>query len=268
MLTKICGRCKKDLPLTDFYPSPIGKFKVGSICRKCESDRHKEAWLIKTGQTEIHAKRNTIARCHEHAALHGGKCLSTEYKNSKTKYKWECSCGNVWLATLPVGKDKWCPACGIKNRKNTKLAKYGDANFNNREKCRQTCLVKYSTTHNMKNRDVALKNAKSRNDSSTLFHWKTGEEIVCVGSYERIVIEYLNKNCIDYKWQIPFELSNGKTFIIDLFLIDSQTYVEIKGWLRDSAKEKWDLFLQEYPLLKAEMWMKSKIREIQNLLES
>ena len=47
------------------------------------------------------------------AEANGGKCLSTEYKNSKTKLLWQCRNGHQWLASpFCVKHDKtWCPIC-------------------------------------------------------------------------------------------------------------------------------------------------------------
>ena len=47
----------------------------------------------------------------QYAFSRGGKCLSTEYINSKTKLKWQCKEGHIWEAT-PSGY--WCPTCGYK----------------------------------------------------------------------------------------------------------------------------------------------------------
>ncbi|RIB01521.1 hypothetical protein C2G38_2230593 [Gigaspora rosea] len=47
----------------------------------------------------------------------GGKCLSTEYKNSNTPMLWRCIKGHEWYAPLTRIKDKkrWCAQCaGIK----------------------------------------------------------------------------------------------------------------------------------------------------------
>lgn len=40
-------------------------------------------------------------------ASKNGKCLSTEYQNSKTKLKWQCSKGHIWDAV----PGHWCPEC-------------------------------------------------------------------------------------------------------------------------------------------------------------
>jgi hypothetical protein len=47
------------------------------------------------------------------AELKGGKCLATEYLNSKTKMLWQCQNGHQWSATAFSIKTRksWCPEC-------------------------------------------------------------------------------------------------------------------------------------------------------------
>lgn len=56
--------------------------------------------------------RKTIQDAQQLASLKGGKCLSTTYKNSKTKLKWGCSKGHKWNATYnSIQFGTWCPEC-------------------------------------------------------------------------------------------------------------------------------------------------------------
>jgi hypothetical protein len=46
------------------------------------------------------------------AESHGGKCLSKDYINMRTKLKWQCKMNHVWKATpYPIKKGTWCPTC-------------------------------------------------------------------------------------------------------------------------------------------------------------
>lgn len=46
------------------------------------------------------------------AAKRGGKCLSRECGDSKTKLNWQCAQGHRWAATAAnVRRGKWCPKC-------------------------------------------------------------------------------------------------------------------------------------------------------------
>jgi len=45
-------------------------------------------------------------------ARDGGRCESTVYVNSKTKYKWKCLESHSWEATAnDVQQGSWCPYC-------------------------------------------------------------------------------------------------------------------------------------------------------------
>lgn len=49
---------------------------------------------------------------HSLAHNRGGRCVSTAYKNSKTKLIWECTEGHKWEALYHnIVKGKWCPEC-------------------------------------------------------------------------------------------------------------------------------------------------------------
>jgi hypothetical protein len=45
-----------------------------------------------------------------------------------------------------------------------------------------------------------------------------------------------------------------------VFLITEQKYVEIKGWMRDDAKLKWDQFLEIHP--DSELWTLDVLRSM------
>lgn len=76
----------------------------GSWCPHCSKDLEKK----------------TIDDCQELARSKNGKCLATEYTNVKTKIKWQCHLGHIWLATYDAIKHRtWCPKCAQNARKNT-----------------------------------------------------------------------------------------------------------------------------------------------------
>lgn len=53
-----------------------------------------------------------LEECHKIAKAHGGKCLSTEYKRSDTKMKWECANGHIFETTLDtIKRGCWCKYC-------------------------------------------------------------------------------------------------------------------------------------------------------------
>lgn len=55
----------------------------------------------------------TVSQMKEIAKKHGGRCLSKQYKNGKTKVKFECCSGHTWKTTPTsvVNQHTWCPHC-------------------------------------------------------------------------------------------------------------------------------------------------------------
>jgi hypothetical protein len=60
----------------------------------------------------------TLKEAHDAAAKNGGKCLSDKYVNVKTKMKWKCDKGHIWMANLNHIRDRgdWCPTCSYRKR--------------------------------------------------------------------------------------------------------------------------------------------------------
>lgn len=118
-------------------------------------------------------------------------------------------------------------------------------------------VAKYSSQY----LESALKAAKSSNRHYKRIHWKTNQLLDCVGSYEAKTIDYLNFKKINFAWQPKvFTMPNGKTYRPDLFLIDQDKWIEIKGYMRDYSQLKWNWFLTIYP--NSELWDKTKLKEM------
>lgn len=59
------------------------------------------------------SKEEYLHKAHEHAKSKGGLCLSTEYKNAKTKLDWQCKNNHVWQSDYDhaINRDRWCKQC-------------------------------------------------------------------------------------------------------------------------------------------------------------
>ena len=192
-------------------------------------------------------------------------------KTSHSYWNCQCICGQRLIIpknNLKRGNTKSCGCKAVELEKNTCLKRYGSiSSFQNKDiqnKFKKTCLDKYGVEYPAQNKDIALKVAKSQKNSCTLKHWKTKKDLVCVASYEKAVVEYFNKNKIDFKWQhkvFDIILENGKktTYRPDLYLIGSRKpWVEIKGYFRNDAKEKWNIF-HNHIKPNSELWDKEKL---------
>jgi len=84
--------------------------------------------------------------------------------------------------------------------------------------------------------------------------------VICTASYEKKVVEWLNKNEIDFDWQIEFDMPDGRKYFCDLYLKKENKYVEIKGYFWKDAKEKWYWFHENYS--NSELWNYDIIRNL------
>lgn len=59
------------------------------------------------------SKIDNIESLRTYAFSKGGKCLSVEYINKRTKYLWQCTEGHEWQAAWGNVKShqSWCPRC-------------------------------------------------------------------------------------------------------------------------------------------------------------
>lgn len=74
------------------------RIKQGHWCPTCGGRRKRVRW--------------TIARMKEVALKRGGECLSSTYKDAKTKLQWRCRKGHEWIASpLSIMHGHWCPEC-------------------------------------------------------------------------------------------------------------------------------------------------------------
>lgn len=251
-------------------------------CPKCGIERGADKRRLQNGP-EI-AKQKAMER--------GGKCLSTEYINNHTKMLWKCNKGHEWKANFSkiVGENQWCPRCSVENAKQkTKLqnglelaqqkanSMGGECLNTDYENDHAKIMWKCNKNHIWGARfsDVVRKGSwcpdcaqsirsRSLDNSYTLTHWKTEEELVCTASWEKRVVEYLNKNKINFRWQPrSFLMPDGRKYYPDMYLFSTKKWVEIKGYFWGRSKEKWDWFHKEKP--NSELWNEEKLKEMEIL---
>jgi hypothetical protein len=76
-------------------------------------------------------------------------------------------------------------------------------------------------------------------------------KILTRSSYEHFYLEYLNDKKIDYLYEPKrFILSDGSSYLPDVFLVKENTFVELKGYLRKKDEERLIKFKTEYPEIK------------------
>jgi hypothetical protein len=228
----------------------FGNVKIGQWCPICVG----------------HIK-HTIYDCKEIAKLRDGECLSKNYIDNKTKMEWKCKRGHIWQANFnKILKGRWCQdaECIQEKSKKTFVENYGVDNPNKnskvREKASQTCLERYGFSNPSQVPEFANRAVEGANDCIIRFHHKTGQKLICKGSWEANVVDYLNLNKYNYQWQPKtFTMPNNKTYRPDFYLPDLDIWVEVKGrWYDQESRDKWEWFHKEFP--NSELWTKDVLK--------
>jgi len=160
------------------------------------------------------------------------------YKGSKILCKWfEKGYGYFWSVPNYMTAKK-NETVGHPKSMGLRITKVKERNL----------LNKYGVTNVMQIPEIAFKSQHNGLYITVLKHWKTGKKLFCKGSYEVRVVSFLNFNKIDFNWQIPIKLLNSKRlYICDLYLPDSDVYIEIKGCWRGPSRSKWLEFKHKFP---------------------
>ncbi len=98
-------------------------------------------------------KKKTIDDMRQIANTRGGRCLSSEYINARTKLLWECKKGHRWSAKY--SRRHWCPVCSKEHSKNT-LRKYTLNDLNKIAKTRGGKCLRLVGKNSNKNRKITL----------------------------------------------------------------------------------------------------------------
>jgi hypothetical protein len=115
--------------------------------------------------------------------------------------------------------------------------------------------------------DVYSRAKRSSKYTTIVRHWKTGVELVCTANYELAFVSWARFYRIDFDWQIQHRMPDGRSYIIDAFIKDgefAQTWIEIKGYMREIGQQKWNWFHNEFP--NSMIWNKAQLEKLQILV--
>lgn len=282
------GKCLSDIYVSAKYKM-LWQCKEGHIWKSSYTNiKHHGRWCPECAGN----KKLSIKDAQNIAESMQGRCLSKLYINSSIPLIWQCKEGHTWKTSLSHIKNdnSWCPICvsnnqsinralqdGIKIAKDIAKDNGGECLSNTYINNRSHLIWKCNKGHTWK---AGLANIKNNNRwcpecgrinankkskyAYILYHWKTKEELICIASYEKKVVEYLNSNKIEYLWQPrAFTMPNGKKYYPDLYLVDKDMWIEIKGYFREHSKIKWKWFQKEY--INSELWNKEKLVKLKIL---
>ncbi len=258
------------------FSSTFSDVKQGSWCPWCARNRKHTIGYVKDFINIRHP---------------GATVISENYVNMTEDLDFCCEKGHRFSSRFGniVHNDSWCPECTPDRRKETYFTRTGYENPSQNEQVKeikkQKSLVKYGCEYvfqneeiketikqknninfgcdyPQQNREIALRTAVSQNDVIIKYHWKTGEPLSCKAGYEQKVVDYLNINKIDFTWQPQtFKLSTGITYRPDLYLVNQDLWIEIKGWERPDAMLKWEEFHTKIKP-NSELWNKKKLKKL------
>ena len=132
------------------------------------------------------------------------------------------------------------------------------------EKRKRTMRERFGVEYPLQNEELYQRAKRSRWNTQRIQHWRTQEYIECTASYEIAFVEWCNTNQIDFDWQILHKMPDGRVYIIDAFIKTGKfanTWIEIKGWLTGSTKEKWEWFHSLHPE-DSQLWNKSRLKQV------
>lgn len=104
------------------------------------------------------------------------------------------------------------------------------------------------------------RNANHRGDRQSYY-----KNIRMDSSWEVKTAKYFDEFGIDWKYnEQGYKLSDGRVYYPDFFIYKDMQFtklIEVKGYFREANKLKFELFLQEYPEIKIELWQKKELKE-------
>jgi hypothetical protein len=136
-----------------------------------------------------------------------------------------------------------------------------------RDKIKSTCLRRYGAENPAQSSEAQKKSSEKQHRVTVVEHWRTGEKLKCIASYEAAFVEWCNKNRVDFDWQVKFVTPvltpGGKdsVYFVDTYIKTGTfagTYVEIKGTFNrkngDVGRKKWEWFHAEHQ--NSQLWDK------------
>ena len=98
---------------------------------------------------KIYQHRAFINEMQQIAKNRGGKCLSTKYDKSSTKYKWQCNKGHIWKNSFNNIKTKghWCRVCATKKNSEAQRFSISDMKILAKKMGGECLSVKYTNVN-------------------------------------------------------------------------------------------------------------------------
>ncbi len=193
-------------------------------------------------------------------------------KERKKKHRWNCkSCAikKEWknIDYLEIHKLTLKASANLdKNKKRSSItSKNNWANPSIREKM----------TNGSRNRKEAAKKGKETLKKNLLLgktkikilhgKWQNIENIRMRSTYELRFATFLKSKNLNFQYEPkPFELKSGALYTPDFWIESLNLFVEVKGWWRDDAKEKFYSFIEEYKEYNHSLIMLDQLKKLES----
>jgi len=182
-------------------------------------------------------------------------------------------------SVIRIAKETGCSECPIRR----KLKEYNIRKINLNKGENNPCFAKIRTQNEKNKQSKSMKEyyrnhivwnknktcpqlaGKNNGMFGKITHAKAGEykNIKMRSTWETKYAKYLDKNNI--KWQYEpkaFDLGTT-TYRPDFYLLETNEYIEIKGYWREDAKIKFELFKKNYPNQKIKLLMKPDLQKLE-----
>ncbi len=229
--------------------------------------------ILLVGEYELNKQTFTIKHANQRKDSSGRK-RRIEYfcdvcsKRFETRLVVEITKTHPWLCRSCRNKEEWkTPEYRVSHKVSDATRKLRSQNMSIQSKrmwLNEDYRLKITKSLRERNPLWFSKSRKSMKKSVVIFHWKSQEELICTGSYEISFVNWANANQIEFEWQIPHKMPDGRTYIIDALIKSgefSNQWIEIKGWMSDIGREKWEWFHALYPQT-SQLWNQQKLTEL------
>jgi hypothetical protein len=183
-------------------------------------------------------------------------CLSTKkefilrYKNIKKTHK-----GNIYIWIYKNNMPPWfevkCRSCLVREEMKVRYCENKEKPWNYGLTAKTSPKIKL----------IAEKLSDLHSSAGSIFlpKNKIREDLKEYGSIassiEANFIRYLKYIGEPFEYQVPILLSNNSWYICDFYLPNKNKFIELKGYLREEARQKYELLKRDYPTMKWQLIM-------------
>lgn len=187
--TELCKKFKiNKIDVTYLVAQNSDKYLIGFIRKELNKLNVPIKKIIR--MKEFYKNSPVLNRLKKLAESKGGKLLSSNYVNGKTKLKWQCKEGHIWKTKPGNIKVSWCPQCSNERmRQNYLKCKFEDIEQITKDK-KGKCLSSKS--------EYVNQNSYLEFQCEKGHVWKTKASYIYHGSWCRICVLYARNHKIVY----------------------------------------------------------------------